>query len=362
MRLKKTLLEEEKSTSDLANEVEQELQRYPIKQDTDFEKNKLKERKGVSTGCTPLNLALTDDPYIGYILGTLVNIVGDSSSGKTFLLWSMFGESLINPSFNNHTLVYDEPERSFCINERLFGEKTNRINREIQSKLVHEFHHNILKEMEIGPFIWGLDSFDAVSTKEEEERIKVLLKTGKIDGSYGMEKQRYSGTLFRTIVDPLKLTDSLLVVVSQTRQKIGVTFGGGKTRSGGDALRFYSSHEIWLSIKEHIKRKDKDVGVQVLCKVKKNKLTGKCRIIEFPIYYDYGVDDISSMINWLLIEKFWKKDGQTIDTGEDFGKITEKKLIDTIEANNEKEKLVQIVANSWYQVEKELATNRPAKY
>ena len=56
----------------------------------------------LSTGSTMLNLALTDNPYGGYPKGCLVNVVGDSSSGKTFLCLNTLAEAVCSSAFEKY--------------------------------------------------------------------------------------------------------------------------------------------------------------------------------------------------------------------------------------------------------------------
>lgn len=348
------VVKKRQSTSDLANNVTSSINMLVGKEK--------EERVYVSTGSTMLNLALTGDPYKGFRLGTINNIVGDSSSGKTILVWSVWAEALINHYLDKYDIEYDDAESAFTFDESLFGSNTSRIIRSC-SRYVQDFNVNLLKKLQSGKsFLYGLDSFDSLTSYEEEERSKELVKSGKQGGSYKTEKPMHLSAILRETRDLIKEQKSLLLVVSQTRDNIGVTFGDKKTRSGGRALRFYSYHELWMAVKKHLKRKDRDVGVETVIKVRKNKETGRVRIISFPIYFDYGIDDTGSMIDFLIEEKVWKKDGHSFDTGSDFGKISEKDLIEETVRKEGREKLVGIVKGVWDEIESEISTDRPAKY
>ena len=326
----------------------------------------------VSTGSTLLNLALSDNPYGGFALGKLVNIVGDHSSGKSFLAWTIFSEAVYNPAFSDYILRYIEPEVAFeHLIDKLFGKAVDGrvlvdvVDKAIAKKkgdepyTVEDWYRDIKDILSKKvPFIDVLDSLDATTTKAEFAR-----EIG--EGSYRLEKPRLMPEILRKIAGGVKDTHSLIIVVSQTRDPIGLTFGGGtKTRSGGQALHFFSSYEIWLAIKGHIKRRDRDVGVNVRAKVKKNKFTGKQREVEFPIYTDYGLDDTTSMINWLIEIGHWKKpkSSRMVDTNGNFINATSEKLATYIEENNLKDELIQITARCWMEIEDSVATNRQPKY
>lgn len=349
----------------------------------------------IPTGSTLLNLALSDDPYGGFVLGTMVNIIGDSQAGKTFLLWSCFAEITYSEKFNDHDLDYNEPESAFAFDvTKLFGsavgERVHWYDGDEVSNSIEEFHDDILAKLNSDqPFIYGLDSLDAIAPEDEINRD--IRK-----GTFGAAKPKLMSELFRKITTKLKNTSSLLFIISQTRDNIGIMFGDKRTRSGGRALKFFATHELWLAVKEHIKVKDRNVGTYVRVKISKNKITGKERIVEFPIYYDYGIDDITSCIDFLIQEKFWakgseekkkavqrkgsavrvamskdkdeekkKKERGLIDTKGSFGKepIQFENLRLMIAENPEKKKkLVEVVTKAWREIEASLATNLPPKY
>jgi recombination protein RecA len=316
----------------------------------------------IPTASTMLNLALSDDPHGGFLLGTINNIIGDSAGGKTALMWAIFAEAVYNQRFEKYDLVYDEPESSLEFDiDRLFGEAVGkRVKTDVTSESVEGFHDNVLARAEGKvPFIYGLDSLDSICTEEEIDR-------DVRKGSYQMMKPKLIGEILRKIVQKVKGSDSTVFIISQTRDAIGVMFGDKKTRSGGKALKFFSSHELWMAVKGHIKRKERDVGVLVRVKVGKNKLTGKLRIVEFPIYYDYGIDDTASCINFLLEEGRWSKKPKvgTINTKGDFDAedLKEEELITYIEENDLKEKLVEVTAELWNEIEHSISTKRIPKY
>ncbi len=316
----------------------------------------IKKEKLVSTSSTMLNLALSDNSEGGFYLGTIVNIIGDSAAGKTFLLWSIFAEMCHDSRFDEHDITYDEPEASLEFNiPTLFGDETSNRVELAASESVEAWHDSVLDKANEGvPFIEGLDSLDAICDEDEIERD--IRK-----GTFGGKKPKLMSEILRKIVQKVKGSNSMVFIISQTRDNIGITFGSKKTRSGGRALKFFASHEIWLAIKGHIKRKDRDVGVEVVVKVGKNKLTGKLRQVEFPIYYDYGVDDTVSCIRFLITEGvFTRKKGGEITSP--FINAKEDDLANYIESNNLKGELVQMVTDKWREIEDSIKTNRIPKY
>ena len=109
-------------------------------------------------------------------------------------------------------------------------------------------------------------------------------------------------------------------------------------------------------------KRDRTIGNKVKAKITKNKLTGKVREVEFPIFYDYGVDDIRSCIEWMVKENFWVKKKLTINAPELNIEGTADKIIKQIEDRGLERKLKRAVGNAWKNVEDTLLLNRKPKY
>jgi len=323
-----------------------------------------------------LNLGLSDKVNGGWCTGKVANLIGDSSAGKSFLAWTMFAEICRNPIFDLYDLFYDDTEyaNEFDI-PYLFGSKTKkRVDCEsYKSDTIQKWYTSILKLIAKGdPFIYVLDSFDGLNSDEEKARTKKMLtkKEGtEIEGSYKTEKARLASEVFRNITEALSKTSSMLLVISQTRDNIGVTFGSKKTRSGGKALKFYSTYEVWLAVSGAIKKEStkikRTVGNDIIAKVSKNKITGKQRIVSFPIYYDFGVDDITSCINFLKETDTWKKvTGKGWRTGieklDGIGTLPE--IIRVIENENLEDEVKNIVQDVWLKIENGVKTERKRRY
>jgi protein RecA len=317
--------------------------------------------KLISTCSTLLNIALSDTPDGGYALGKIVNIIGDSSAGKSFLLWTMFAEAIYSNQYGDYEIIYDDAERALEFDiHKLFGSKVEEtVITDIRSDTIEDFHDNVIKSLgdkkKCNKIIYGLDSFDALTSDDEIERD--IRK-----GSYRMEKPKMSSEILRKIVGKIDDTESLVIIISQTRDNIGVTFGSKKTRSGGKALKFYSTHEIWLAIEGHIKRSEREVGVNVIAKVSKNKITGKQRTVRFPILYDYGVDDLKSCLDFLIEEKVWSKSARNINTKGLTEDLSEEKLITKIEEQHLWPYVKDLVTKTWYEIEDKIKTDRKPKY
>jgi len=349
-----------KGTQDLAKEVVEEIKK-PIK-----DRYRINPDDVVSTGSTLLNLALTDFDG-GYVLGTVVHLVGDTNVGKSLLALTMMAEAAKNPKFDNYNLIYEEPEASMHFPlERMFGPKINKVKfipvDRSEPRTVQDWHKDLYVTYDPikRPYIYITDSFDALTSLDQ------LKDEEPTKGGWKTEKPLVASEMFPKIVGKIEQSKSLYVWVSQTRENIGVTFGSNKTFSGGSAIKFYRSFEIWLAHDSNITRdvrgKKRIIGANVKVQIKKNKFTGKIREISIPVYYEYGIDDIGSMIDWMVGEKFWGKDKQTIKTENDFIDATRLKLISHIEENNLEGDLKKIVVECWKELEEEIKIDRKPRY
>lgn len=340
-------------------------------------KKPVKEREGIDTsvlvptGSTLLNLACSDSAKGGFALGRMVNIIGDSSTGKTLLALSIFAECCRLKRFHDYKFYFDDAEAKLSFDiEELFG--TAAYKRIVDppngpSDTTQEFQDNLYTVLdEDDPCIYVLDSFDALSSEEEqdkaEEDMEARAKGREVKGSYNMAKPKAASKLFRLICSRLKKTKSLLIIISQTRDNINPMSFAKKTRSGGNALYFYSTHEMWLAVAKQLEKKKQNIGSIVKVRVSKNHLTGKRRKIQFLLYYDYGLDDVGSCVDFLVEQGVYKKNGNSIEAPGWPAKGSRASFIEMIEEENLEPKLIKLVAATWAEIEESLKLNRKRKY
>lgn len=321
----------------------------------------------LSSGCTTLNLALSGKgPDGGWARGRVLNIVGDGSSGKTLLAlelmfwcWKFIRTivSRIYKPVKNVHLVYNNVEgvMDFPV-EKMYGKKFFKDVEWICSKNVEHMGRDYLKRLKNlkkGDFLlYIVDSWDALGSEAGEERIdKSIDKDEAISGSYNLEKQKYaSNVFFNYIVGKMESNsiDSTLCIISQIRTKVGLTFGKKTYRAGGKALDFYTHQVAWIREVDKLrktKKKQKRVyGIQAEAKVERSKVAKPFRDSRFTILFDYGLDDISSMIEYLWGKKSIYFDDRKFKTRE--------KFIKYIEENNLEQALALETEEAWNEVER----------
>ena len=336
----------------------------------------------LSTGCTLLNLACTGNAFGGFLKGQYYLIVGDSTSGKTFLSMSCLAEATLNRRFADYRFIYDNVEDGCHIDlEGLFNKAVaERIEPPVEmddglplySSTVEEFYYNVDDAIADGrPFIYILDSMDGLSSDPEGDKFdedkKAFRKGIDAKGSYGDGKAKHNSTHLRTVLRGLRDSGSILIIIAQTRDNLG--FGAKfnpKTRSGGRSLRFYANTEIWSSVKGQItktvKGKLRPVGVRVKLDVKKNRMTGVTPVVETSIYPSHGIDDVGTCVDYLIDEGWWTKKKQSIDAREFEMVAARGKIIQHIEENGLLNNLRALVGKCWKEIEDASALKRKNRY
>lgn len=340
----------------------------------------------IPSGSTMLNLACSDSSLGAFALGRIVTLPGGSASGKTMLMLTMLAECIQDKRFDDYDLIYDDGEETcdgFDI-KYLFGSKLvsrataphyDENGEPLHSETIQDFKANILMRVKNDkPFIYILDSLDSLTTDEElEKEYRQALTKAKnpdavkeLKGSYKTEKAKAIGETLRMINNKLKHTKSALFIVQQERANIGVTFGSKKTTSGGMAPFFYSTHQVWLNSKvtiiKEVKKQKRKTGNKIIAKVTKNKITGKLRDVEFDIFYDYGLDDIASCVDFLISSNHWKKIGASIDAQELDLLVPKNVLIKKIEDNKWQKQLQEITDKIWLEIEESLRLDRKRRF
>lgn len=325
------------------------------------------------TGSTLLNCACSDNPFGGYALGTVVIGIGDSSSGKSFLMLTSFAEACSLPRFDEYDLYYDDAEAAFAFDaEKLFGENFVERVKMLSSDTVQQFYGEFVQALNKGkPFVYILDSYDFLSEDEERARAEVTRKKAfgekltqkeqKSKGGYKTEKVRVFAEVFRRCRRELADTNSLFIVIFQTIDAINMHFVS-KTRRGGNAPKFAASHELWMKVIDTYEDQGLEIGIDSGTKVKKNKITGKVREVSFPIYYDYGIDDIRSCVEFLVEQEHWKLDKRTIVCHEwDFKGILAN-VINYIEVHALEDELRRLTGDVWLEREESVKLKRKRRF
>lgn len=283
----------------------------------------------------------------GWPVGRLINIQGDSSSGKTLLAEEAVANHMAK--WPNGKIWYIDAEATFIeAYARNIGIDTNKIefvggiytvedwfrtlfeiNDYIETAIANRSKKKKAKKVEevsetedgdekpsgsglafIKPFdvpedfhgLMILDSIDALSDEAEMDR-----DIGA--GSYGGSKAKKFSEAFRRINAQISQKNITIIGISQLRDAVNSPIPGVKIRSGGKAIEFYSSIVVRLQETKQqskIKRTEKGIeriiGLHVEASCNKNKVGRPYRKGKFKLMFEYGIDDMTSNLEWMELE------------------------------------------------------------
>lgn len=330
----------------------------------------------INSGSTILNLAASQKGRDGgWARGRIINIVGDGSTGKSLLALEACAQAFYNiqkiksniyPTPNKIYIVYNNVEgvMDFPI-EEMYGTKFNEGVEWIQTPTAEEFgkdYQNRVKKLKLGEFLlYVVDSIDALVPEAAAERMEKILDNKKPEGSYGTEKARFfSSQFFSHLVGIMGGKDATLICISQVRENIGVMFGEKYYRTGGKALNFYTHQVCWLAQTERLKKtfrsQERVYGIRIKARFKRNKVAKPLREAEFTVLFDYGIDEVGS-----LVDHYFGPKEKEIEWGGE--KLKSSELIERLDNNPEElNQLMAMVERDWLEVEEAIKPPRRGRW
>lgn len=302
-------------TADKIAELRKELR--------DSTKEEIMKQEFAKTGCLLTDILYGGGVGLGMPYGTMVNYVGDNSSGK-----SMSGNELIgaeNDDKKKGTFVhqYEDAEYGNKFNTaKMFGIDIMGTNvlanipkkkypsrpktvQEVDARLSIFINH-IPKN---GYGVYFLDSLDAVTSEENlersEKREEDYTKKGKTndEGTFGTGSAIFlSQEFFRIQGGKIEDKKIIIGIVSQVRSVMGATKYQKKIKdSGGKAKGHWVSMKIWFTPKGYLYMPGSDRAYGQVFEIKMDKSRdGKIKR-SVTIVYDtgHGIDDVKTSMDFL---------------------------------------------------------------
>jgi len=298
----------------------------------------------VSSGCSMLDVAVSNRAYGGFPVGRITEITGLEQSGKSLLSSHLLAETQkqngVAVMIDTETAVSREFLEAIGVDVSkllyVTADSVEQIFEYIEA--IIEKVRNTEKDRLVTIVV---DSVAAASTKAE------IASDYDKDG-YATDKAIIISKAMRKITNMIGREKIALIFTNQLRQKMGVMFGDPWTTSGGKALAFHSSVRLRLKnmgkLKQKVNGEDKIIGMKVRCQVIKNRMGPPLRSADFDIFFDRGIDDYGSWLSVMKTNKLVKRGGawytyEEIDpeTGEVLKehKFQSKEFIELMETNED---------------------------
>jgi len=267
------------------------------------------KKNRISTGSFALDMSIGG----GWPEGSIVEIFGPLSSGKTFLALKAIAEAQKLERKAALVILEGSPDLGWYkkigvnIDDLIIAQPSS-------TEQAIDTVDKLVNSRELGIIV--VDSIASMVPMVE-------LETDAIDQQMGVAA-RLTNKMVRKVQSALQPKDlgnkesynkCIVVLINQIRMKIGVMFGSPETTPGGKGVGFAADIRVRLSRKEWLQEKDdtkKKIGQVVAFTVKKNKTYEPFRVGVFNIYFKNGsVGNYTSLIQYGIFYDFIKKGGSS---------------------------------------------------
>jgi recombination protein RecA len=339
-----------------------------IKKSRDIKEEKKERVYFITTGSTNLDLAIAQKEKGGIPINRVTNIVGDGSTGKTLLALEIAANVFYNlkdrySQYKRIIIVYNNSEGvlDFPLEEMYGDDFVNAvewIHLDTIEGMGRDFKRRF-KNLKKGDFIIYIqDSIDAIKSEKEKKDFEESSKKDiEQSAGYGMEKQKYLHRFFRNTCDSIESLGidkgATLILISQVKQKLDASIFEKKVyRTGGKALDFFTHLVLWLYTAGKLQEKKLNeqvvYGVKTRVKIERSKVGKPWREAIFRILFDYGIDDINSMIDYIYGPTAGGSKSKINWFGENY---TRDKLVEHIEEKNQLKRLQKKVIDKFFKIE-----------
>jgi len=296
----------------------------------------------ISSGCSMLDLAISNKPNGGFPVGRITEITGLEASGKSLLA----AHTLSETQKKGGLAVYIDTESATS------AEFLTAIGVDLKSMLyvpietveeifetIETIVENVRKSEKDRLVTIVVDSIMGASTK-----IEMAAEYDK-DG-YATSKSIILSKAMRKVTNWIARERICLIFTNQLRTKLGVSFGDPWTTAGGKALPFHSSVRLRLKSMGQIKvpktsnTQEQVVGIKTRVTIVKNRMGPPHRKIDYDIYFDSGIDNYGGWLNimkdfnlvkqagaWYTYEDIDINTGEVFDTTKFQSKDFEEKVL-----------------------------------
>lgn len=257
----------------------------------------------IPTGCLSMDLALGVG---GLPRGRVIEIYGGEASGKTTLSQHV----VASVQRSGGVAAFVDAEHA------LDPDYAKRIGVKVDELLISQPDSGE-QALEIVETLVRSGGVDLVVV----DSVAALTPKVEIEGEMGQPhmglQARLMSQALRKLTAVVSKTETTVIFLNQTRQKIGVVFGNPETTPGGMALKFYASVRIELRRAAQIKMGDKIIGNRTKAKIVKNKVAPPFKTAEFDIMYNEGISIAGDILDKGVEEGIITKSGNSYTYGDE---------------------------------------------
>lgn len=289
----------------------------------------------LSTGIYGLNKIISGYYTKGYPVGRVTEIFGESSCGKTMLAT----QALIETQKKGGLAVFIDYEHSLdLLRAELLGLDISPTRfrykqpdtAEEGAALIFAVSEFIRERSETLPLTIVVDSIASMIPKSEDEAIL------KVDTNMSTNTalSKFLSTYVRKWAQIATKRNFTLILLNQTREKVGVLFGDKHKTSGGTSVPFYGSVRIKLTKSGKIKDPGGNfTGELIKAEARKNKVAIPFQTCSYFTHVTKGIDEITSNVEELKRIGIIEKKGAYICV--DGQNYTQAKYVEMLSSNQE---------------------------
>ncbi|MGQ4876263.1 MAG: recombinase RecA [Promethearchaeia archaeon] len=252
----------------------------------------------ISTGCYSLDNIFGCN---GVPLGRIIDIYGNPSGGKSVLAMYIVGQ--IQKNGGKAAWLDAEYAWSNKYAKKIgVDTKTLLLSQPETCEVALDMVEKLVNTGELDVIV--VDSTAALVPSQE-------LKNDIEKSTVALQARLLSKGL-RMITGVASRSKTIIIFISQTRDKIGVFFGPTQDSTGGKALKFYASVRLKVSKIKTLKDKnDVVIGNRLRIEATKNKVGLPFRKAEIDLDFEKGIDVVGDIVDQSIKNGILLKEGNT---------------------------------------------------